>query len=266
MVLETKVELERMSSLEVKEAVKESNGIVVIPVGATEQHGPHLPLDTDTAVTVEPVLRAAKEVRVVVAPTIPWGNSMQNMSFSGTITLKSSTLIELVKDVCKSFIHHGFNKIIIVNGHGGNISPINQAAEEIKYETGVFICHVKCWELAEVPAPPGVPEYDGHAGSQETSLMLYLRPEDVDVTKYVDSPPKVGLTKYGCVWSPQYWPYTSPVAIMLDAKECVEYGHFGNPKFASKERGQKVIEAWSKALAEFLKAVKEDKITYIKPK
>jgi creatinine amidohydrolase len=256
-----------MSSLEVKQAVKESNGVVVIPVAATEQHGPHLPLDTDTASTVEPVLRAARETRVVVAPTIPWGNSRQNMPFAGTIALKNSTLVELVKDISKSLVYHGFNKIVIVNGHGGNIDPLNQAAEDIKYETGAFTCTVKCWELAQVPAPPGTPEYDGHAGSQETSLMLYLRPEDVDASKYVDSPPKVQLTKYGCVWPPQYGAYdTSPVAIMLDAKECVEYGHFGNPKFASKERGQKVIEGWSKALAEFLKALKDDKIAYMKAK
>lgn len=260
-MLERKVQLERMTHPEVKEAVKESNGIVVIPVGATEQHGPHLPLDTDTAGTVEPVLRAAKETHVVVAPTIPWGNSMQNMSFPGTISLKPSTLMELIKDVCKSLIRHGFDKIVIVNGHGGNVSPINDAAEEIKYETGAFICQVKCWELDGVPAPPGAPPYDGHGGSKETSFMLYLRPEDVDATKYVDSHPKVELTKYGCVWSPQYWPYTSAVAIMLDAKECVEYGHFGNPKFASKERGRKVIEAWSKALAEFLKALKEGRVS-----
>jgi len=268
MVLEKKVTLERMTILEAKEAVKESNGVVVIPIGATEQHGPHLPLDTDTASTVEPVLRAARETRVVVAPTISVGCSTQNLYFTGTIALKPSTLMELVKDICRSLIHHGFDKIVIVNGHGGNLSPLNVAAEDIKYETGVFICTVKCWDLPGAPSPPpGTPEYDGHAGSQETSLMLYLRPEDVDVTKYVDSPPKVQLTKYGCVWSPQYGPYdTAPIAIMLDATECVDYGHFGNPKFGSKERGQKVIEAWSKSLAEFLKALKEGKIVYMKSK
>ncbi len=264
MVLEKKVLLEHMTWKEAKQAVEESKGVVIVPVGATEQHGPHLSLDVDTISTVETAVRAAKKAKAVVAPTIPYGNSEQNMDFPGTVAIKNATLIQLLKDVADSLIRQGFDKIILLNGHGGNVPAFNIAAEEIDFGSGKFCCHIKCWELASVEAPKGTPEYDGHGGSQETSLLLALRPEDVYEDEYIDSKPEVELGEIGCIWPPQNDPFYSPAPINLMAKECVKYGHFGDPKYASAERGEKVLEAWADSLVRFIELLKNDKLKWRK--
>ena len=249
---------------EAEAAVKEAKGIVIIPVGAIEGHGPHLPLNTDVVITVEPILRAATKVGVVVAPPVPWGNSRQNSYFAGTISIGIRTLIELIKDIARSLVQHGFDKIVIVNGHGGNIGPVSDAAEEIKDELGVFVCVVKGWELDTLPIPKGTPPYDGHGGSKETSLMLYLSPDDVDRSKFRRAKPKVKLSKFGAIWPPQIPGRSSPVQIILDAQETFELGHSGDPSLATRERGERIVEAWTKTLADFLRVLKGDEIRYMK--
>src|SRR5579872_1969447 len=163
-VLDRKVELARMTLLEVPLACAEANGVVVIPIGATEQHGPHLPMQTDTITTEVTVLRAAKEARVVVAPAIAYGNSRQNIGFAGTVSVRPSIFGEFVKDVCHSLLRHGFDKIVVVNGHGGNAAVLTVALEEFHLETGAAVALVKCWQLASMEPPPGAPEFEGHAG------------------------------------------------------------------------------------------------------
>lgn len=268
MVLEKKVLLERMTWQEVEEAVKESKGIVMIPIGATEQHGPALSLDVDTISTVEVAIRTAKKTKVVVAPTIPVGVSMQNMDFPGTLTVRSEILKEYVKDIAYSLAHHGFDKILLLNGHGGNIPALDIAAEEIDFgqygKSDIFCCHVKVWELASVPGPKEDKPYNGHGGSQEASLLWALRPEDVYTDKFVDSKPETYLGKGGCIWPPQNWPYNDPIHVMIMASEAVEYGHFGDPQYGSRERGEKVYEAWTNALVEFVQALKNGELKWRK--
>ena len=265
MVLEEKVRLERMSWPEIKAAVKEANGIVMIPVGAVEEHGPHLPLGTDTIETAEIGYRAAKEAKVVIAPTIWYGQSRGFMGFPGTVCIRPTILGEFVKDVVMSLIKHGFDKPIILDGHGGNYGILDCIAEEIHYETGALISHIRSWDLATVPKPEGTPKYDGHGGSSETSVMLYLCPEDVHIDKFVDSKPELELTKYGAVFPGPSTLYSKgPVKMPLSMDEMVEHGHHGDPKWGSKERGKALIEVKSKALVDFLEALKQDKIKYRK--
>jgi creatinine amidohydrolase len=262
-VLERKVLLENMTWPEAKRAVKESNGIVVIPIGAIEEHGPHLPLDTDVEVTVEPVIRAAKQAKVVVAPTIPWGNSEQNAYFPGTIYLRIRTLVDLIKDIAMSLASHGFDKFVLVNGHGGNIGPVSDAAEEIKYELGVFICVVKGWELDTLSKPKGVPAYDGHGGFKETSLMLYLDPGNVNRKEFRRSKPKMNLTKYGNIWPPQIPAGYTPVQIFLEAQETFPEGHSGDPTLATTEAGEEIVKVWAETLYHFLRELKSNRIKFI---
>jgi len=265
MILEKKVLLERMTWEEVKEAVKESGGIAIVPLGSTEQNGPHLPLDVDTAPTVKVAIDAAKQAKVVVAPTIAYGSTKQNMDFPGTLTIRPTILIEFVKDVVNSLITHGFDKIILLNGHGGNIPVLNIVAEEVVFQTGKFCCQVKCWELADLPAPKGTPSYDGHGGLMGTSHMLAIRPEDVYKDKYVDSKHEVELGDVGCcIWPPQKAPYYSTIPIPLMTGQCVKYGHFGDPKYASAERGKKLLEESVKKLTKFITLLKSDELKWRK--
>lgn len=259
-VLKHKVELARMTHPEVVLACQEANGVAVIPIGATEQHGPHLPMDVDTISTEVPVLRAARAVGVVVAPTIPYGNSRQNIAFPGTIAIRPRVLAEFVKDVCRSLHRHGFDKLVVVNGHGGNVQPLTIALEEVHYETGALAALVKAWQLATIPPPEGAPSFEGHAGRQETELMLALQPEDVDREAFVFSAPTVQLGDLGSVTPAQYHPMDSPVNFLVTAWESSEYGHYGDPSMATAERGHTVLDAWADGLAGLLRGIKSGEI------
>ncbi len=264
MVLEKKVELERMTWKQVKEAIEESNGIVIIPVGAVEAHGAYLPMNVDTLYTVEVVRRAAAEVGVVVAPTVVWSNTEQQMHFPGTITVRNQTMIELIKDIGRSLVRHGFNKLVVVNGHGGNIAPLDIACEELKHETRVFICNIAVWLLASLPKPAGAPPIDAHGGSQEASTTLAISPEDVDKDSYVKGELLADFPPGTAPW-PRMAGRTGSICVFVSSDEVSEYGHFGDPAFASAERGQEVLTAWTKELVGFLRQLKSGELTFKKP-
>ncbi|MFN8593819.1 MAG: creatininase family protein [Thermomicrobiales bacterium] len=259
-VLSRTVELARMTHPEVVLARDEANGVAVIPIGATEQHGPHLPMNTDTISTEVTVLRAARDAGVLAAPIIPYGNSRQNIGFPGTISIRPTILGEFVKDVCHSLVKHGFDKLVVVNGHGGNHHCLAAALEEVHYETGALVALVKCWALASLPAPDGAPAFEGHAGRQETEFMLALAPEDVDASAYVLAPPTVALGAFGSVSPAQYNPFDTPVSFLISTWESTETGHYGDPSMATAERGQLVLDTWATNLAAILRSVKSGEI------
>jgi creatinine amidohydrolase len=262
-VLERTVRLERMSSPEVREAQKESNGVAVIPVGAVEVHGAHLPLGTDSLETFEIGTRAAEAAGVVIAPPIWYGNSRAYLDFPGTVAVRPEVLKEFVKDVALSLVKHGFNKLVILDGHGGNYGILDILVEDLHLETGVLACHVRAWDMATVPKPEGVRPYDGHGGSSETSVMMYLCPQDVHEDEFADSSPEIDLTRYGAVFpGPSSLYSKGPVNIALRMGEMVERGHHGDPTWGDRDRGEALITAKANALAEFLGALKDNRIRY----
>jgi len=105
--------------------------VVLLPVGSTEQHGKHMAIDTDAYTAQEISLRVAEKTGVLVAPTVCYGYSPHHMNFKGSVTLTFQTLVNVLKEVCASLIYHGFNRIVIMNAHGGNTNPIKQALKEI---------------------------------------------------------------------------------------------------------------------------------------
>lgn len=259
-VLARTVELARMTHPEVARARAEANGVAVIPIGATEQHGPHLPMNTDTISTEATVLRAARDVGLLVAPAIPYGNSRQNIGFPGTISIRPRVLGEFVADVCHSLVKHGFDKLVVVNGHGGNHHSLAVALEEVHYDTGALVALVKCWALANLPAPVGAPPFEGHAGRQETEFMLVLTPQDVDSDAFVVAAPTVELGALGSVAPPQYNPFDTPVSYLVSTWESTETGHYGDPAMATAERGQLVLDTWAENLAAVLRAIKSGEV------
>ncbi len=265
MILEKKVQLELMSWIEVQEAVKEANGIALIPIGAMEEHGKHLPVGTDSIETYEIARLAAIQAEVVLLPLVWYGNSRAFMEFPGTITLQPDTLGKVIKDIALSLIHHGFRKPVIVDGHGGNYGILDLIAEDLHLETGALATHVRAWEMGSVPKPEGIPPYDGHGGLSETSAMMYLVPEEVAEDKFVDSKPVVDLSRFGSVFpSPGGQLSKGPAVFSLTMGEMVEAGHHGDPKWATAERGKALIEAKAKGLTEFLLALKQDRIVFRK--
>lgn len=175
--------LEHMTRDEAK-AVGE-HALLVLPVGAVEQHGPHLPVGTDY-VAVEAVARAAAEalpddVPVVVAPTLPFGSSHHHIPFGGTLSLSTTTYYQVLADLVESAILSGFRRIFILNGHGGNSELIQLAARDMALKHDAHLAAAPYWTIAwealiraDVHTTALVP---GHAGTFETALIMALRPE-----------------------------------------------------------------------------------------
>jgi creatinine amidohydrolase len=160
----------------------EAGAVVVVPIGSIEQHGLHLPLDTDNR-TVEYVARQAArrlgDVPVLVTPTLPIGVSPHHMVYPGTLSLRVSTVLALLEDVCGSIIAHGFERVLILSGHGGNRETIGAAALELRHRLQRQIW-AHCW-FDLIPQGPGAlmdgpcPSI-GHSGEAETSAILALAP------------------------------------------------------------------------------------------
>lgn len=161
------------------------NTLVVLPVGATEQHGPHLPTGTDRF-AVEYIARAAaakaaSQIQVVVAPTLPFGSSHHHLPFGGTLSLSTEVYYRVLVDLAESLISSGFKKIFILNGHGGN-SELNQlVARDIVQKHAAHVATAPYWTIAwealvaeQAHLNAGLP---GHAGTFETALIMALRQE-----------------------------------------------------------------------------------------
>jgi creatinine amidohydrolase len=154
---------------------------VLIPIGAHEQHGPALPVSTDTlsAQVVSALAATMMAPRVAVAPAIPWGVSWHHMGFPGTISLREETLMAIVEDVVGSLHRHGVRRFILVNTHGGNNAALQMVAESCHRELGVpVVASIFAYALIADAASEVIgPESVGHGGGDETSVILATRPE-----------------------------------------------------------------------------------------
>jgi creatinine amidohydrolase len=164
------------------------NGVVVVPVGSTEQHGPHLPLGVDAIVPFEISKSLAEKMDVMVAPPITWGFKPQPGSsggedFPGTCSLDGATITALVRDFTRELIRHKVKKIIILDGHYENSLFLNEGAElalrDSSRPSGVKLVIVRWFELVQPEEYNSIfPNFEGvsleHAANLETALMLYL--------------------------------------------------------------------------------------------
>jgi creatinine amidohydrolase len=185
-----KVLWQELRRTEFDEAIK-SNGIVIIPIASTEQHGDHLPVSTDANQCLNIAQRAAQavdEFPVLVLPVVWTGYSGEHISYPGTITLKYNTFIEVLTDIVICIDTHGFRKILLLNGHGSNEFIIAGLLGKLAHEdhiTGIVAC--TWWQIPRVAKEMNLlTELDngsiGHAGEVETSIQRYLQPELVDMS------------------------------------------------------------------------------------
>lgn len=187
-----KIQLEHMSWQEVKDALATGTDRVVVGIGAVEQHGPHLPLLTDTLIAQTVAELFARRIgRALVAPTIAAGCSAHHLAFPGTISLRHETLVSLIEDYITSLDHHGFKTIILIPIHGGDYPPLQQAVANLAGRTRARV--LAFTDMAALvglvgrmvaahgfdPAEEGI-----HAGQFETSLVWAIAPELVDPTRY----------------------------------------------------------------------------------
>lgn len=184
--------LEEMSWFQVKEALDNGITTVVAAAGSMEQHGPHMPMITDTLLgTAFSEGVAARMGNVLRGPTIPFGVSEHHMAFKGTITLDKETFKNVVKQYVHSLAHHGFKTVVIIPSHGGNFGPLKEIEEETGGEINGarYLPYTDLWEFVavmnSVAEPEGISaEVSGaHAGEAETSMVLAERPEIVDMSR-----------------------------------------------------------------------------------
>jgi len=249
---------ERLTWEEMNEAIA-ARKVVVLPTGSTEQHGPHLPLDVDAflveSVCLELGRRAAD--RVLVLPPVPFGLNRHHIDFPGTIHIEPETFIAFCLCVTKSVAYHGFEKILIVNGHGSNTPLVDLVARKTVLATQSLCAAVNYFSLAleafgRVQQTPVI----AHADELETSLYLYLAPERVRMHKAVAGSDVVG--KYMTSDS------TSPYVRFNDYwGRWTNVGVHGDPTAATAEKG-KVI--WEAALAGLIELVDEFRAWPIAPR
>ncbi len=168
------------------EAARRAPGaLVVLPVGATEQHGPHLPLGTDFLIVEHLTRAAALQVQpvidVLVAPTFQTGSSHHHLPFGGTISLATERYYSALRDMAASLIESGFRRIFIVNGHGGNHELVQLVVRDLALSHACNLAAASYWELAKASLAQRAPDLGerlpGHAGVFETSLMMALHPD-----------------------------------------------------------------------------------------
>jgi creatinine amidohydrolase len=241
-----------LSYVDIQEYLKEKDTII-IPMASLEQHGPHLPLYTDTITAVEMSRRVSEMIAVLHTPPVWMGYSPQHMHGPGlgrgTITIRSSTLLSLLHDVGRSLIHHGFNRLVFMNGHGSNVKVIDPVLRQLRYETGALICFVKPYmeryygligDIMENP-PEETPGW--HSSELETSQDLawnesLVRMERAEHTRahIPDFLPSSFAKKDGMpdVEFDGYTYFNFP----MDHHEFIESGTIGNPLRATKEKGE----------------------------
>jgi len=173
--------LPHMTWKEVEMALQKTD-MVIIPVGSIEQHGKHLPLCTDICGVIEECKLIAQKADVLIAPVLWVGISEHHMGFPGTMTISPETFEAVVFESAVSLIRHGFKKIMIYNGHGGNNTAVNNVLHRLNHKTEATAVSLNALE------PPGeesgvLPEIDWHAGVGETSWMLYVANSLVDMSK-----------------------------------------------------------------------------------
>lgn len=244
----SEVEWARLKAHELR-ALAERNAVVMLPVAAIEQHGPHLPVMVDTRLAGEVSARAARTVAdrcpAVVLPTIWHGLSEHHMPFGGTITLDFDTFHMVIRGVVESVLRNGFSRVLIVNGHGGNIAASEIIAQELTLEFEVPILAVTYWLETTAAFVQILEDQENvlHAGEGETSMMLALEPDLIDPGQLAGAKGADGLGFNRAGKSGARWRSLAHVT---------ENGVIGDPTTASAEKGERMLDAAAAALANLI--------------
>jgi creatinine amidohydrolase/Fe(II)-dependent formamide hydrolase-like protein len=241
----------------------ETMDIALLPVGSIEQHGPHLPMDTDAFdadYLARRVAQACSNPKPLVLPVISYGVSYEHDEFKGTISITNNTLSNLVYDIGMSAVRSGINKLVIINGHGGNSPALNYAAQRINRDAKIFVCvdtgETSDWDISKMIDTPN----DVHAGEIETSTALAVRPHLVKMDLAPRTVPQ---------FSSRYLNFTSRRGVSWYAytQSVSTDGVMGDATKATAEKGRKiwkVMIAHLVALVEDLKNMTLDEIHHKK--
>jgi creatinine amidohydrolase len=244
---------EEMSVPEV-DALDRDRTILILPVGSVEQHGRHLPLGTDTLLAHSVSLAAAERLAgcVAVLPPPWYGFSAHHMRFAGTVTLRAETMLALVEDIAGSVIAHGFRRLVIVNGHGGNNGIIDVLASTLghRHYGTARIASLTYFQLAR-EAIAALRESEtggmGHACEFETAMMQHVRPELVEMDRAATTHPDPGS-----VYLTTDLLGSSRVRTYHDFGDLSAAGVLGDPSLATAGKGARFHAAVVEELVRFI--------------
>ena len=229
--------------------------LVLLPIGATEQHGPHSSLGTDCLTAEKVSSRIGEQTDTLVLPVIPVGISDHHRQFPGTLWVTPQVFRDYIKETVLSIASHGAQKIVIINGHGGNTNSLYEVCEELRREHDVFAVIVHSY----------TPKMDGHAGADETSIALYLDPETVKMDRAVDTVINKEIAGIQIGGNDKLGPALFPRDI-IDLSETGVYAGAGKTIRASEataERGEKLLKPHIEKIVKLVNELKNADITYL---
>ena len=262
-------------------ALLQRTDFAIIPIGATEQHGPHLAMGLDYMAAEWLAERVARDVECLVTPVIPVGFSRQWMNFPGTISLRRDTVAAVIDDIVKSLIHHGINRVLIINGHGRNSAVLNDLCLRIRYETGALLSHIDWFKIVHAHmAEVGLERPAGnrplaHASELETAVLLAMEEAHGRELVWMDRA-RVGVRDkvlFEGVPELEMAPAETPISVRfepfgayypslgLDGTEHSDEGLLGDPRPATAETGAKVLELVGSLIAQYAQALRKVPVT-----
>jgi len=246
-----------MTHEEVRHALDSGCDTAIVAIGATEQHGPHAPLGTDTIFSEEIAWRLAEQISALVAPVMPLGFSFQHLDWAGSISIEITTAATVLVETIECLAHHGFRRFVLFSGHGGNKPVLDLAARQVKeLVDGIQVLVFNLLPLQtgkefqeRVEARLGTKFKDiwgAHGGEQETSGAMARDERLVHLDK---TPEKaLGIAAY---LEKTRNPYAAIVS--FDLKPYTPWGSWGDPRGASSEQGVAIFEVLAGMMAENIK-------------
>lgn len=236
---------------------------VLVPIGATEQHGPHTPLFVDTAWASDVSQAVAERENVLVGPPLHFGYSHHHLGYPGGITLRAETLTQVALDVGESLVSHGFRKIVYVNGNRvANLPPLQIAMLKLRYRTGAFAAIVDTHLIARravCEEAGNRPNASNHAGDVETSFMMAAHPEFVRTDKIPELPdrPQAEFST-NFPMDPPFDMDVAFVAVHADEFRTLTdgIGVYSDPSKATAEKGQRILDVTIDHAARFVRKVR----------
>jgi creatinine amidohydrolase len=234
--------IEEMNAVEVRKTVNEKT-IAILVFGACENHGDHMPFGSDFIFPTEIAKRLASKVNnVIVLPAIPYGVSLHHDQFQMTMSINPETLVGVISDLLSSLIQNKIRRVLIINGHDGNIGPIEVAARSIKnkHPEMTIACLESWWILVGQLKKDLFEVWSGlgHGGEAETSAILAVRPDLVNM----ESAPKEVIPKL-----------PENIRIFWKFDELTSTGATGAPQKASIEKGNEILQMLEDLLLSFIK-------------
>jgi len=238
----------QLSELTWTDADGTDSALAVLPVGSTEQHGPHAPLGTDRfaaeAIAAAGADRYAGEA--VVAPAVPVGVAEEHRQFTGTLWVAENTFRAYVRDVVASLASHGWDRVVVVNGHGGNVASLREVCGRLTRDGTAYAVPFTWFDAVDLEDLDAPDVAMGHGGPVETSLVRHLHPESVRPDRFEEAAEGA---------ADGWGEFRSGVNLAYDSAEFANSGVVGDPSHSSAELGERLLGAAATALADLLSAV-----------